>query len=574
MAPPPAGTRRAGRGGWLLLLGSCCLLALVASTCSSSSSSSSGDRTNAVFHVSPHGSAGGDGSAENPWVALEQAQLGVRSFLRTHGDVANVTVAIAAGKYFNTSLVLTAADSPGASSGGRGRVWWQGPTGAGSGANAATLFGGVRITGWRRSAESSPVWQAALPAHLLDADGRAAFSMLVQDERSAVLARAPNFGSGYLQCPQDNTGLGPCLASPATDWQATGKLPPYLDCANSSCSVFTRAGYSSDIRPVTHVNGTTGRISMQHAGFDAAQGGPLGSSGSTYLQGALELLDQEGEWAVRHGQIYFWPYSAYGRATHPDDVIVTAPARQRVISFVGESAAQPVHGLTIAGLRIVGSSMPPHNSYVFSCSSDPPTSPGADCAEDGGPSSFSQCNNSPKSASQGMIYLENATAIEIRECALRAAGIAGIWLQESNSGHVVSNNWVQDIGGFGLYANGVVVGDRRYSSPTEANCNHGHTITGLSLSLCLSASLSLCLCLSLPLSLSFTATRSQGMSSSTGVDRSCMAPEYGSIRLRTLLSRTTSSRDFRETASARTAFCLNGRLTLTASSGTGKRVFQ
>jgi hypothetical protein len=35
---------------------------------------------------------------------------------------------------------------------------------------------------------------------------------------------------------------------------------------------------------------------------------------------------------------------------------------------------------------------------------------------------------------------------------------------------------VQDMGGFGLYANGVGVGDRRYQSPQAADVNFGHTI--------------------------------------------------------------------------------------------------
>ena len=42
-----------------------------------------------------------------------------------------------------------------------------------------------------------------------------------------------------------------------------------------------------------------------------------------------------------------------------------------------------------------------------------------------------------------------------------AGGIAAVWMQEANEGHVVEGNWIQDFGGFGLYANGVGVGDMR-----------------------------------------------------------------------------------------------------------------
>lgn len=55
-------------------------------------------------------------------------------------------------------------------------------------------------------------------------------------------------------------------------------------------------------------------------------------------------------------------------------------------------------------------------------------------------------------------------------------GIAAFWFQEANENHTIEGNWVEDIGGFGLYSNGVGVGDVRYESPAAADVNHGHTI--------------------------------------------------------------------------------------------------
>lgn len=59
---------------------------------------------------------------------------------------------------------------------------------------------------------------------------------------------------------------------------------------------------------------------------------------------------------------------------------------------------------------------------------------------------------------------------------LRAGGIAGIWLEEANENHTIKGNWVQEFGGFGMYSNGIEVGDRRYKSAGEADVNKGHTI--------------------------------------------------------------------------------------------------
>jgi hypothetical protein len=37
----------------------------------------------------------------------------------------------------------------------------------------------------------------------------------------------------------------------------------------------------------------------------------------------------------------------------------------------------------------------------------------------------------------------------------------------------VQGNWVEDVAGFGLYANGIGPGDRRYSSAKAADVNRG-----------------------------------------------------------------------------------------------------
>lgn len=62
---------------------------------------------------------------------------------------------------------------------------------------------------------------------------------------------------------------------------------------------FTRAGYSSDIRAVTSVNLTARTVAIESENVDE-------SRGDFYLQGAVELLDQEGEWAVKGGILYYW----------------------------------------------------------------------------------------------------------------------------------------------------------------------------------------------------------------------------------------------------------------------------
>ena len=198
-----------------------------------------------------------------------------------------------------------------------------------------------------------------------------------------------------------------------------------------------QAGYSSDIRAVTAVNLTTHTVTIDAVGVDS-------SRGDFYLQGAVELLDQEGEWAVKAGVLYFWPYSANGVAVSPADdaIVITAPSAQQVFSFVGSSSAARVSGISLQGLRVVGSSMP--STYVYACKgSGPSASPfGADCSADGGPDTPDETNTSPRASSHGMVYMENASNIEVSDCVLRAAGIAAFWFQEANENHTVQGNWV------------------------------------------------------------------------------------------------------------------------------------
>lgn len=322
------------------------------------------------------------------------------------------------------------------------------------------LYGGIQVSNWTRAPDSVNVWQAVLPSELVDGLGWAGFTTLTQGDRSCILARSPDFGSGFLPCSGNNAGF----TCPA------GVLPDRFDCVNASCSVFTRAGYSSDIRAVTGVDLPAHSVHMTSSDVDT-------SRGDFYLQGAPELLDSPGEWAVRGGVLFLWPYPASGHSVDPNTDVITAVSRQRVLETVGPSRFNPAGRQTFSNLTIVGAAMP--TTYTYACRGSGPGASGfgADCAKNGGPASPDETNTSPLNASQGMVYLENATAVTLRGCVLRAGGIAGVWLQEANTNHTIAGNWVDDMGGFGLYANGVGVGDTRYASPSDADVNHGHTVT-------------------------------------------------------------------------------------------------
>jgi hypothetical protein len=420
--------------------------------------------------VSPSGSDDGAGTSEAPLRTLAQAQRRVRALLAAGSPV--LEVVLQPGRYFNTSLVFTELDSPPPGT----RVTWRG--------DGASVFGGCEITGWTPWAGAPagrPILRTSLPPELVDSAGRAQFNVLMEGERSLPLARAPNKGSGYLAI-NDSSFVN-------TGFQFTaGSLPAQFDCVRSRCSVFARAGYGSDIRPVTHVDLVNRRVTMVGGNTTDTAGRAYQSAtvrpGSVALAGALELLDSPGEWAVRDGIAYLWPLNS----SDAPRLLVTAPIHQRVFSFVGSgkggggAAPEPGAGtagtasrITLASVRVIGAGMPA--LYVFGCV--------AKGAPDGGGSAEIPCNSTagipnttPQSMAQGMIYTENAADIAVDRCVLKGGGISAVWLQERSANISVTNCVIADIAGHGVYLNGIGPNDTRYDTAAAADVNHGHNISG------------------------------------------------------------------------------------------------
>ena len=421
------------------------------------------DASTTTFFVSPSGNDVAQGlSREAPVKSLERAQLLVRAHLQavalkhTPGVERDVTVVLMNGSWFNTSLHFTAADGAGT---GTERVMWKADTGA-----ASTVFGGARVVGWTHWRDG--IWRAPLPPGLTDAQGRATFQSLVEGERSCWNARTPDSGSGWLAVNASS------FSNQGFEWNV-GALPDQFDCVRSACSVFARAMYSSDIRPVLSVDLAQRRLAMVGGPTTdklRGAGGPTVSEPAVYISGAVEFISAPGEWAVRDHQLYYMPYEP----VDPSLLTITAPATKRVLSFIGTDRHAPARGLSIVGLRLVGSDMPA--LFVWSCMSesimDGPGATKPPCS-----SAEGQPNTTPQSSAHGLVFTENATDIEICNCTIHAAGgPAAIWLQEASSNVRISSNVIEDIAGHGIYANGIAPNDTRFPSAAESDVNFGHVI--------------------------------------------------------------------------------------------------
>lgn len=422
-----------------------------------------GSVTQKVF-VDPSGNDAAAGTAASPLHTLPEAQRRVRRLLR-NGSAKSLEVVMQPGQYFNTSMQFTADDSPPTG----GSITWRAAM-----HGTASVYAGARIVGpWRQLSGSPSIWVTVLPRELLDERGRARFGALVDGDRSAVIARAPDYGSGFLKgvASYSDTGF---------TWSTESGLPPFFDCVNATCSVITRAGYSSDIRPILSTNLTNRSLVMVGKNHtDPSTPLPLGQPPSVVLQGAVELISAPGEWAVRGGRLYYWPYPPHNPGSRsgwsPANRTITAPSVQKMMAFVGSDARQlRVRGISLVGLNLVGSSMP--TEYIYGCvgSDEIPDGPGS--LERPCSTAVGMPNTTPARSAQGLIFTENATKIAIVNCSIRAAGISAVWLQEASSAVRIEGNYIDDIAGFGVYANGIAPNDTRYETAASSYVNHQHTI--------------------------------------------------------------------------------------------------
>jgi hypothetical protein len=353
-----------------------------------------------------------DGSPERPFATLHQAQKAVRTVLGSAaGAPDGVEVSVAAGRHeLAEPLRFTSADS------GRSgaRVVWRGPAEPGA---EAHVLGGSAVGGWQRA------WGQVYKTRL----GRRVYG-LSENGRQANPARHPNTnpgsGSGYLGSTTNNGGFS---------W-AEGALPPNVSVFGlGNTSMVMAAGhnyYWSETWAVQSfdLKERTGTFRPDPA--KTASRMPAGPH--CYLIGSAGLIDEPGEFALdAAGEwLYYWPRSGLP----VEELEIVAPVSQRPLQIVGESFAEGkmVSHLSFVGLSFVGSDGA-DSWYLFD---------------------QAKSNSVPAAMRQGLIFMENATGIELHDCRLQAAAQVGVWLNHAVDSVSIRGSWFEDIGYCGVFAYG------------------------------------------------------------------------------------------------------------------------
>ncbi len=273
------------------------------------------------FHVTP------DGPLTSLAAARDAARLASASEPRR--------IVLHGGKYFlERTVVLDARDS--------GLVIEAAP-----GARPV-LYGGRRITGWRKDGKNS--WSARLPEV---ASGAWDFRMLVVNGEIARRARLPESGT-FTHLSEFNvrwmstTGGGwqrkPTQEELTTLEYRPGDLGPWLEVRNAELTVYHKWDESlvtlSAHDPAAHT-----------LRFATPAGHPPGAFGvqKYVVWNVREGMQQPGQWYLdrKAGKVVYWPLA--GQAMKGAEVI--APTVEAVVRIEGSEAA-PVKGVTLKGLTL------------------------------------------------------------------------------------------------------------------------------------------------------------------------------------------------------------------------------
>ena len=273
-----------------------------------------------VFFVATNGNDAWSGKkseperskTDGPFATLPRALRAVREWKQGPGPEKSrsATVFLRGGSYFlDQPLVLTPGDS--------------GLTLAAYPNEKPVLSGGRRITGWKEVAvQERTLWAADVPGVRV---GNWLFRELWVNGQRAIRARQPN--KGYFNIAE--------LPDKPAQWTQghmrfrshAGDLKAWNGITNAEVVVMAR--WVESRLPVVAVDEAQRLVSFsKRSVFELAQGDPY------YIEGALELLDQPGEWCLdpAAGKVFYLPRPG----EKLDQLEAVAPALTQVLRVEGK----------------------------------------------------------------------------------------------------------------------------------------------------------------------------------------------------------------------------------------------
>jgi hypothetical protein len=362
-----------------------------------------------VFYVSPDGDDAGEGSRDNPFASLEAARDAIRG-LPAEQRTGDILVWVAPGDYYRKSSFLLSLEDSGAA---ESRIVYRGGGAPGS----AQLIGGTKLTGWEPYADG---------IFRVDVSGLKPFHTLYEN---GIRARKARFPSYEFDARFPLSGWRYLNAESGTDTELVwreGDLDSIdvSQLGNRANLVFWPWGYADwhkVTRRISAISPDQRKIVVPENLGNVA----IGRQARFYIEGALSLLDQPGEFYLDEdqGMLYYWP-----RFGNPDQQKIIAPQLNRLILLEGIAFDQPLQHLVIEGFKL-------GYSDTFAHMTGPILFPWSTMTDFG---------------AHGIIHLKYTENVTIQFNHVHSSGLNGIYLEQSNKHNRIYGNWIEDMGISGI----------------------------------------------------------------------------------------------------------------------------
>ena len=390
-----------------------------------------------TFYVAPGGNDVWSGripepnaaADDGPLATIEQAQQAVQA-LRVDGRLpVPVTIRIRGVHRLAQPLVVQPADSGSAEC----PVVYTGYEG-----ERPILSGGRPITGWRKG--KGDVWTVTIPEVK---NGSWCFRQLFVNGARRSPARSPNDGyyriAGLMPGPPD-----PRAKPIARDKFvfAPGDIRPWANL--NEVRVVLMHSWETSIHPLKSVNTQTNIVEFAAPMHEWWSIGYWEPDQRYYVENALELLDQPGEWYLDRttGVLTYWPMP--GENMETAEVIV--PVLSELVRLAGNAdEGRFVDHVTLRGLNLR------HADWILS----------------------PEGNSSTQAAVTvpAAVMATGARQCAIEDCEIAHVGTYGVWLGRGCKENRIEQNHIYDLG-----AGGVRIGEDRRAEHDVAEAS-GNVVT-------------------------------------------------------------------------------------------------
>jgi len=390
-----------------------------------------------AFYVAPDGDDFWSGKlpapnserTDGPFSTLERARDVIREMKGTQGGKLNqaVTVYVRGGTYFLSEILTFTPEDSGSED---CPITYSSYPG-----EEATISGGRRVEGWKRiTIENKELYAAEIPG-----DGEWFFRELWVNGQRRKRARHPN--NGYLKIAEVPE------ASSATRWSEgqasfrfhTEDIKAWKTVANAEVVAMCR--WIESHLPIAEVDESERMVTFGKRSVFRLEPGD-----QYYVENALELLDEPGEWYFdpKDGRLYYMPLPD----ENMDEVEVIAPVLEQVIRMEGKpEEGQFVENLTFRKLTFA------HAEWTL-----PDDRAGFSQAAIGVP---------------GAVYGEGVRNCAFEQCSLQHLGTYGLEFSRGCKFNRIEKCEISDIGAGGLKIGETTIRDNeseRTHDNTVLNC--------------------------------------------------------------------------------------------------------